>query len=159
MVWVYRTFFKWSLVLAHFETKLKNKTKLVVILSLIPISAFHRLQEFWVSLILESSTMTGSEINNILFRYTKSNLGHWMKTIATNFEKVLKALWGFQKKRALEWHLIASNRYYFCWTDLLLGSGQQGKDLHLQAPKTTLKNGPNIQNYEQQPVHDRGTCT
>lgn len=62
-----------------------------------------------------------------------------MKATATNFEKVLNALWGFQKKRALGWNLIASNRYYFYWMDLLLWSGQQGKDLHFQAPKMTLK--------------------
>lgn len=62
-----------------------------------------------------------------------------MKATATNFEKVLNALWGFQKKRTLEWNLIASNRYYFYLSYLLLWSGQQGKDLHLQVPQNDLK--------------------
>lgn len=43
-----------------------------------------------------------------------------MKATATNYQKVLSALWGFQKKRAERRNLIASNRNYCYLMDPLL---------------------------------------
>jgi len=52
---------------------------------------------------------------------------------------ILSALWRFQKKRPQGRNPIASNRNYFYLTYFCGKSGKQGKDLHLQAPKTDLK--------------------
>lgn len=56
-------------MLGHFKTQLKTKTKLLVILSLIPSFAFHRLQEFCIYLTLESSAIVGAEVSKVLLRY------------------------------------------------------------------------------------------